>query len=139
MNRLDAAVERYDAGDTWHEDEAVVQLEAHPPLDKIMPIRLSDKQWQALRARARGLGLGPSTLARMWLLERLDSDTESAPAGTRDAGKPLTPTPRSAAPSPSIHPRAALRVSNGGNRGRTRSEPPARKRKRSDSHVLRPR
>ena len=139
MNGIDAAIERYDAGDTWHEDEAVVQLEAHPPLDKIMPVRLTDWQWQALRARARGLGVGPSTLARMWLLERLGSDVESGTAGPRNADKPLTPIPQGQTPSPSIQRRAAFRISDGGNRGSTQPGQPARKRKRSDSHAPRPR
>jgi len=40
-------------------------------LDKVIPVRLSADKWEELRREARELGVGPTTLARMWLLERL--------------------------------------------------------------------
>ena len=53
-------------------------------LDKVIPIRLPDDKWEALRAQAVELGLTPSTLARMWIFERL----RAAPRGT--AARSLT-------------------------------------------------
>ena len=39
--------------------------------DKVIPVRLSADKWEELRKEARELGIGPTTLARMWILERL--------------------------------------------------------------------
>ena len=67
-----AAVIRYDAGDdAWEDSDEVVQIEVKRPLDKVIPIRLSGDKWEALRREAKELGIGPTTLARMWILERL--------------------------------------------------------------------
>jgi len=38
---------------------------------RTLTIRFSDKTLQVLRRHAFNLGVGPTTLARMWLLERL--------------------------------------------------------------------
>jgi hypothetical protein len=51
--------------------DEVVKLEVKKPLDKVIPIRLSADKWEQIRAEARELGVGPSTLARMWILEHL--------------------------------------------------------------------
>jgi len=65
-------IERIDSGGSaWSEDDEVVQVEFKKPLDKVIPIRLSSEKWEALRREARELGIGPTTLARMWILERL--------------------------------------------------------------------
>lgn len=58
-------------GDAWKETDEAVEAEVKHPLDKVIPVRLSSEKWEALRREARELGLGPSTLARMWILERL--------------------------------------------------------------------
>jgi hypothetical protein len=42
-----------------------------PPLDKVMAVRLSAADWMKLEGEARELGIGPTTLVRMWILERL--------------------------------------------------------------------
>jgi len=47
------------------------------PLDKVIPIRLSTEKWEELRKEARELGIGPTTLARMWILERLRHRTKA--------------------------------------------------------------
>jgi hypothetical protein len=51
--------------------DEVVKLEVKKPLDMVIPIRLSADKWEQIRAEARELGVGPSTLARMWILEHL--------------------------------------------------------------------
>ena len=61
----------YDTHDAWDAGDEVVQLDVKEPLDKVIPVRLSSEKWEALRREARELGVGPSTLARMWLLEKL--------------------------------------------------------------------
>jgi hypothetical protein len=38
---------------------------------KIVPIRVSDEQWVLLKREADRLGMGASTLARIWLNENL--------------------------------------------------------------------
>jgi len=48
-----------------------VEVEVKRPLDKIVPIRLSADDWAELYKYARTLGIGPTTLARMWILEKL--------------------------------------------------------------------
>ena len=71
MNDMDKVVERIERGDAWDETDEVVAVEAKKPLDKVIPVRLSADKWEQIRAEARELGIGPTTLARMWILERL--------------------------------------------------------------------
>lgn len=80
MNTFDEAVKRYEAGDAWDDASEEVELDIRVPLDKVMPVRLTADQWAALRRRARDVGVGPSTLARMWIVEKLDMlPAQSAP------------------------------------------------------------
>ena len=71
MANLDEAVERIEQGDAWDETDEVVQVEVKKPLDKVIPVRLSADKWEEIRREAREQGIGPTTLARMWILERL--------------------------------------------------------------------
>jgi len=71
MDDIDEAVKRIEGSDAWEEDDEVVQLDVKRPLDKVIPVRLASEQWRQLRGEAREMGIGPSTLARMWILERL--------------------------------------------------------------------
>jgi hypothetical protein len=71
MAGIDKAVEKIEKGDAWDETDEVVRVEARRPLDKVIPVRLPSDKWEQIRAEARELGVGPSTLARMWILERL--------------------------------------------------------------------
>jgi hypothetical protein len=41
-------LQRYEAGDTWNDDEAA-EVEVISPLDKVIPIRLPGEKWDALR------------------------------------------------------------------------------------------
>jgi len=56
---------------TWQESDEVVELEVKRPLDKVIPVRLPSEKWEELRLEACELGVGPTTLARMWILEKL--------------------------------------------------------------------
>ena len=69
--RINEAVERYEAGDTWRDDDEVVGVQVRRPLDKVIPVRLDAQAWTAMRREAAEKGIGPTTLARMWIMERL--------------------------------------------------------------------
>lgn len=73
MADLDKAVEDIDRGDAWNESDEVVRVGVKKPLDKVIPVRLPADKWEQIREEARELGVGPTTLARMWILERLRS------------------------------------------------------------------
>jgi hypothetical protein len=70
-------------GNAWDEDDEVVEAQVKKPLDKVIPVRLSSNKWEEIRQEARELGVGPTTLARMWILERLrnGAGTRRSPAG----------------------------------------------------------
>ncbi len=71
MTNLDKEIERIETEDAWDESDEVVDLDVKKPIDKIISIRLSPEKWDELRKEASELGVGPTTLARMWILERL--------------------------------------------------------------------
>jgi len=71
MTDIDKEVERIEQGDAWEESDEVVPVEVKRPLDKVIPVRLPSDKWEQIRQEARELGVGPTTLARMWILERL--------------------------------------------------------------------
>lgn len=71
MGSRDQEAARIEAGEAWEETDEVVQIEVKRPLDKVVPVRLSSDNWEELRREARELGIGPTTLARMWILEKL--------------------------------------------------------------------
>ncbi len=71
MPAIDRVIDKIEKGDAWDETDEVVEIRVKKPLDKVIPVRLAADQWEGLRREARELGIGPSTLARMWILERL--------------------------------------------------------------------
>ena len=71
MADIDKAIKEIDQGNAWDESDEVVQVEIKKSLDKVIPVRLSADKWEEIRKEAKELGVGPSTLARMWILERL--------------------------------------------------------------------
>jgi hypothetical protein len=73
MKNLDKEINRLEQENAWEESDEVVQVKAKKPLDKVIPIRLSSSDWDKLHEQANELGMGPTTLARMWILERLRS------------------------------------------------------------------
>ena len=84
MSDIDQAVKQYEAGGAWDDASEVVEAEVKRPLDQVIPVRLSADKWEALRAEARELGIGPTTLVRMWVLERL-RETQAATGRGKDA------------------------------------------------------
>ncbi len=73
MADMERNVKRLEEGEAWEETDEVVAVEVKRPMDKVIPVRMPSEQWEELRREARELGVGPSTLARMWILERLRS------------------------------------------------------------------
>ncbi len=71
MADVDKAVEKIEQGNAWEETDEVVRVEVKKPLDKVIPVRLPSDKWEQIREEAKELGVGPTTLARMWILERL--------------------------------------------------------------------
>lgn len=71
MADLNKELQRIEQGEAWNDTDEIVQVEAKKPLDKVIPIRLPAAEWEKLRKEARELGVGPTTLARMWILERM--------------------------------------------------------------------
>jgi hypothetical protein len=72
MADTDKEVEKIEQGDNaWDETDEVVRVEVKKPLDKVIPVRLPADKWEQIREEARELGIGPTTLSRMWILERL--------------------------------------------------------------------
>lgn len=71
MADLNTELERIERGEAWDESDEIVQIEVKKPLDKVVPVRLPTAEWEKLRKEARELGVGPTTLARMWILERM--------------------------------------------------------------------
>ncbi len=68
---IDREARKLEEGDAWEEADEVVEAEVKQPLDKVIPVRLTSEKWDQLRREAHELGVGPTTLARMWLLEKL--------------------------------------------------------------------
>lgn len=40
-------------------------------LQKIIPLRVSEEDWERLRKHAEVMGIGVSTLTRIWVMEKL--------------------------------------------------------------------
>ncbi len=71
MADLDRTIVGIEKNDAWNDSDEVVQLEVKKPLDKVIPIRLSKDKWEEIRQEAKELGVGPTTLVRMWVLDHL--------------------------------------------------------------------
>jgi hypothetical protein len=79
---LEEEVEWYETNDSWDDEDEEVEVETKVPLDTVVPVRVTSDFWRALHREARELGIGPTTLARMWLLEKL----RAVEAGRRSSG-----------------------------------------------------
>ena len=68
---IDKAIEKIEQGAAWEEIDEVVHVGVKKPLDRVIPVRLPADKWEQMRREAGELGVGPTTLARMWILEHL--------------------------------------------------------------------
>jgi len=71
MTDIEREVQKLEEGEAWEETDEVVQIGVKRPLNKVIPVRLSSEKWEELRREAHDVGVGPTTLARMWILEKL--------------------------------------------------------------------
>jgi hypothetical protein len=88
MNDTEREIQQIEEGEAWDEADEVVEVELKRPLDKVVPVRLTSDTWEELKREARELGVGPTTLARMWILEKvrqvaLTRKSAQRPGGTR--------------------------------------------------------
>jgi hypothetical protein len=79
MADIKKTVDKIEQGEAWEVTDEVVKVEVKRPLDKVIPIRLSADKWEQIREEARELGVGPTTLARMWILEHLKQRVKTSP------------------------------------------------------------
>src|SRR5688572_22717290 len=70
----------HDFGDYWEETEPV-EVEFSKQLSANFAVRLNSSTLESLRKHAEQKGVSPSTLARMWLVERLQ-EIEASSAKT---------------------------------------------------------
>ena len=70
-SNVDKEIESIEQGNAWDETDTIVQVEVKKPLNMVIPVRLPADKWEQMRQEAKELGVGPTTLARMWILERL--------------------------------------------------------------------
>ena len=84
FNNIEEEAEFWDTHDfTDYLDESTpVQIMVGGQLAERLTLRLDESDRRDLARRAREKGVGPSTLARMWLKERL-RDEAAAEAGSR--------------------------------------------------------
>jgi predicted DNA binding CopG/RHH family protein len=74
----------HDLADYWDEFQPVrVRFAKKLSLSQGITIRLDPKTLSALRSRAEKDGIGPTTLARMWIMERLREVEVAAPKRSR--------------------------------------------------------
>ena len=71
MSDLDKVVKNIEKGDAWNETDEVVDLKVKKAMNKVIPVRLPTDKWEQIRQVAKELGIGPTTLARIWILEQL--------------------------------------------------------------------
>ena len=77
-------IRELEESDAWDDSDERVELEVSATLDKVIPIRISSETWRELRALARDQRVGPSTLARAWIEQRLAEERKPA-RGSRPA------------------------------------------------------
>jgi hypothetical protein len=83
MKNIEKEIKRMEQGEAWEDTDQVVKLRVKKPLDKVIPVRLRADHWEQLRELAGDIGVGPTTLARMWIIERLHhGSTEQERADT---------------------------------------------------------
>ncbi len=61
------------------EESTPVEIEVGPELAARLTVRFDRADWRQLSTHARAIGVGPSTLVRMWVRERLRASAASDP------------------------------------------------------------
>ncbi len=73
FSSLEEEAEFWDTHDTtdYEEEFKPVKVRFAKNLSHVLALRLDQQTLEELREQARKKGIGPTTLARMWILERL--------------------------------------------------------------------
>ena len=61
----------------FKDETTPVQVKVSPHLSEVVPVRLAPEALIRLETEAKRMGIGTSTLIRMWVLERLHQTPES--------------------------------------------------------------
>ena len=77
FHSVEEEAEFWDTHDTedFREEFEPVEVTINPELVERLTIRLDRSDREALERLARRKGIGPSTLARMWIREHIDHET----------------------------------------------------------------
>ena len=73
--------DNHDIGDYWDEMEPVEVKFSHN-LSENLTVRLSPEAISILRKQATEMGIGPSTLARIWIVKQLRESIKDTPRQT---------------------------------------------------------
>ena len=98
MSDSEPEVRKIEKGEAWEETDEALGVKVKRPLDKVVPVRLPSDAWEQLRHEARERGVGPSTLARTWILEKLAIAGESR--SSRNSRVVLPAQPEAGGPEP---------------------------------------
>jgi len=77
MSDSEPEVRKIEKGEAWQKTDEEVEVDVKRPLDKVVPVRLPADPWEELRREARERGVGLSTLARTWILDKLGEVRQS--------------------------------------------------------------
>lgn len=66
-----AKVEQLQSESVTSKVESKNEVRANRCLHKVVPVRLPEEKWELMRKEADALGIGPTTLARIWILDSL--------------------------------------------------------------------
>ena len=58
-------------GKSGQQTAKAARTRANRELHKVVPVRLPANKWELIRKEANDLGIGPTTLARIWILDSL--------------------------------------------------------------------
>lgn len=71
----------HDIADYWDELQPV-EVEFSENLSENLSVQLSSDALDQLRIQAERMGIGPSTLARMWIIEHLEEEDKASRRGS---------------------------------------------------------
>lgn len=109
---LEEEVEWYETHDSWDDDDEDVIVVGKVPLDTVVPVRVTGDVWRALHREAKELGVGPTTLARMWIMEKLravEAGRKARRVGEEREEYVATPRKNAAVRTPAAKRKAAAR------------------------------
>lgn len=95
-SRIPAFASREEEAEFWDTHDITEYLDEFQVVDRRdvivdenlstgITVRLTPDMLRRLRRTAKERGIGPSTLARIWIVERLRENTDDAPASRRHA------------------------------------------------------